>query len=1255
MKKIATAVLLLVLCFLFFLEPLGLAWMSDNGMSSLIDISGNVHKSYFAGGDGTEGDPFQIATPAQLYYFAWLQYLGLFNVDGEDEDTDIDTVYFVLTADLDMDYQTPAGEQIKYILPPIGTKAYPFLGNFDGQGHTVTDLVVENVYSDAMDAPVGAQGDDYTGVEIVGFFGVVGSLAGDTSYTYDSSVNEVKNVVLDNLTVKTQTDTALIGLIAGYVNGAVDAAGVIGSTLVIKDGTKVLTDGPTSNLSDYALLGYCTDAYKEQLHVLNLSLKNPGTTDKYEIVPEEQGEGGSGWGGSVTMESIYTWLSDVNQDESIANNNYTVARTDVVNLNEKKVTVDRTAGDLSKRGYTVDGFGTFVFSRRSNNYAQYNYVSGGQKVTQYAYSYTDADVAVYTISDGTNYLNFNGTAISTTTNATSATKWYASNGTNGGNVYTVVDGTVYYLTVANNAVTVTSQVTPDAATAWTITNGELRSGSQRLVYTNNTWQLLASTVTLYRISSGGNYLTHNGDTTITNKTTESDAVAWAISMSGNTATVSTVINGTTYYLRRNNSNLQLNTSNQNASWTRTASGTGYIFYMTVNNFMWSTDYYWRYNNGWLLDTNEDNASTITLTEVSVPGAAMDQSGTAEGIICTESSYIDNSLENGYYNADGNWVSTGAGITYFPLSTDVDVATNKFNINPNNTGYIVGAEWAAPLGNGEFEHNDDRESNLRISRYGSGSMTNKDTPYTMTYKTGGKFKTIEDQAEDTLKTLGLQKYASCYQTYIDSTENNCYGLHFMEASVTKNNVATITANLKGEEIKNYEVPTNAIDFHLYDRGFINFVAGTYFSGNNSCFSIYEITRDADNKIEDIKEISKIYAKLTDGEIDTTKAYYYTYVVNGQYDVDVRGEKTAKVADGYVEVFDCKWITHLNTSTYYGATDGPSAWVEKTDDNNDNGGRAYYFEVPVNAGEYAIGSTEGRTGAYLVYLDLAANAQLYERTKTYEEITEGDAAASLPTGRVDWLTTSPTTAAERQAILEAINPWNSAFVTLPPAASGSIDFDRLDAATVKQSATSGPLAGYVALGHTLLDGNDKAMTVPPTTQTVIERTTYQDYNLTSGTVVVTVIDKITVKEGATETITYLKTVTVTDSEGDVTGETSEEKPTELTPDTADPQKDDLPTAAVGADLISLAAIGKSAEKTLTVTTLYTPAVKDENGSVTAAATYDITVENTGTETANLQATLTAAGVASGITFSINGTALANNTNAQTVDIPVTATAP
>ena len=113
---------------------------------------------------------------------------------------------------------------------------------------------------------------------------------------------------------------------------------------------------------------------------------------------------------------------------------------------------------------------------------------------------------------------------------------------------------------------------------------------------------------------------------------------------------------------------------------------------------------------------------------------------------------------------------------------------------------------------------------------------------------------------------------------------------------------------------------------------------------------------------------------------------------------------------------------------------------------------------------------------------------------------------------------------------------------------------------------------------------------------------------------------------------------------------------TPDTEDVEGDPE-TPSVGEQvLINLAAIGKSAEKTLTVTTLYTPAVKDENGNVTAAATYDITVENTGTEVAELRATLTAAGVSSGITFRINGEELDNDTtNAQTVDIPVTATTP
>jgi hypothetical protein len=111
------------------------AWMSDNGLSSPIDITSNVHKTYFNGGVGSAVDPYQIHTPLQLYYFAWLQDLGLFNVDGDDEGTEIDTVYFVLTSNINM-----KDNETQYTLPPVGTTEYPFVGNFNGQGYTVSNL-----------------------------------------------------------------------------------------------------------------------------------------------------------------------------------------------------------------------------------------------------------------------------------------------------------------------------------------------------------------------------------------------------------------------------------------------------------------------------------------------------------------------------------------------------------------------------------------------------------------------------------------------------------------------------------------------------------------------------------------------------------------------------------------------------------------------------------------------------------------------------------------------------------------------------------------------------------------------------------------------------------------------------------------------------------------------------------------------------------------------------------------------------------
>ena len=77
------------------------------------------------------------------------------------------------------------------------------MGNFDGEGHTIKDLTIENKYEDLFEAPDGTDKESFdvtTPAEIIGFFGVVGELH-DNDYNYSSIANEVKNFVLENITV----------------------------------------------------------------------------------------------------------------------------------------------------------------------------------------------------------------------------------------------------------------------------------------------------------------------------------------------------------------------------------------------------------------------------------------------------------------------------------------------------------------------------------------------------------------------------------------------------------------------------------------------------------------------------------------------------------------------------------------------------------------------------------------------------------------------------------------------------------------------------------------------------------------------------------------------------------------------------------------------------------------------------------------------------------------------------------------------
>lgn len=260
-------------------------------------VDGSIRASYFQSGDGTPTQPFEIAKPEQFYNLAWLQYLGRFNEAGENKV--IPTTYFYLSADIDM---------TDYVLPPVGTEKYPFVGNFDGDGKTVTGLKI----AAPTDLPIE---EAYEYPQIVGAFGVVGTM-GDTkdsitidgqNYTYSSAANEVKNVTFKGLTVETQTANALIGLAAGYVNGTLTNVGIqLDNTLMSKLDIKLNTSPLNTNftnLSDHSLVGYTKDVETDTSNTVKHY--QPTAAQGTFTAKGETGDDETTGGGSLNVSSLY--------------------------------------------------------------------------------------------------------------------------------------------------------------------------------------------------------------------------------------------------------------------------------------------------------------------------------------------------------------------------------------------------------------------------------------------------------------------------------------------------------------------------------------------------------------------------------------------------------------------------------------------------------------------------------------------------------------------------------------------------------------------------------------------------------------------------------------------------------------------------------------------------------------------------------------------------------------------------------------
>lgn len=408
-----------------------------------------------------------------------------------------------------------------------------------------------------------------------------------------------------------------------------------------------------------------------------------------------------------------------------------------------------------------------------------------------------------------------------------------------------------------------------------------------LVYTGNV-------ITGYYIHNGNNYLSVSNNAVA--NTNLANATLWQLTGNFNSSKLYTVIGGTTYYLTNT---LGLSTSaNSGQTWTFNTSGTGYTLSYSSGG-LFSRTYYIRYNNGtW---SRQTNSTVLTFTETTVQ----------ETRVGTTRTYVD---------------YTGTNNTWFPLLVD-----NNNRVADINTGYVVsGSNDRTTSGTYPAKSGD-----IRVSRYERSNISNSYSNGTLT--TVYTFN-LNNQQVTVGNNNTFVKYAASKAAFLDDISGgNIYGLHFMSGPISMDNIVTIPyAMIEEQEYTNYQLPANSIDFQVIRSGYINFFAGTYFSNNNSFFSLHQIFRNEDESLLAIKEIAEIYSTG-----NARDEYIYKYS-DGTYSATLTSE--------YSLIFNTSQIKRHNSLTL---------------------NAVYYFEIPVNKGEYALGSVDGGTGAYLMYLDIAAN--------------------------------------------------------------------------------------------------------------------------------------------------------------------------------------------------------------------------------------------------------------------------------------------
>lgn len=170
-------------------------WQLEGGRvlpTGAVWTSGDISDSIFAGGSGTEGDPYLIATEEQLRDFA-ASLTSKIDYTGK---------YVALAHDISVS---------SAVWTPIGGSQYLFNGTFDGRGYTINGLTLG-----AEDKPFALDSENL----YIGLFGILGAKA------------VVKNVNLTNVAFyTTYAATAYLGGIAGITQGSTTSGDYTGAII----------------------------------------------------------------------------------------------------------------------------------------------------------------------------------------------------------------------------------------------------------------------------------------------------------------------------------------------------------------------------------------------------------------------------------------------------------------------------------------------------------------------------------------------------------------------------------------------------------------------------------------------------------------------------------------------------------------------------------------------------------------------------------------------------------------------------------------------------------------------------------------------------------------------------------------------------------------------------------------------------------------------------------------------------------------